>query len=62
MADRRPPYAAPSIERIAPFFASSSAKMPAFVAPSEQLSGESARPVRPHPAPGSGVQEKGDAG
>lgn len=31
MAEPKPPYGAPSIERIAPFFATSAAKMPGFV-------------------------------
>jgi hypothetical protein len=31
MAEKKPAYAPPFIERIAPFFASSSAKMPAFI-------------------------------
>lgn len=36
MAERKPPYSTPSIERIAPFFATSSAKMPGFLGPSNK--------------------------
>ena len=45
MPDIRRPYSAPSIERIAPFFATSSAKMPGFL-PNHEPVDEGEQPAR----------------
>ncbi|MCM8634908.1 hypothetical protein [Accumulibacter sp.] len=60
MSDIRRPYSAPSIERIAPFFATSSAKMPGFL-PSPEPADEGKPPARLDSARAEEWRETGGA-